>query len=470
MMNAIDRVIGFFNPVAGLRRQVARQMMARAYEAASGADGWKPRRAGASANADHLGDAQKVRVKARALAQNVPYIARGLQVLVSSTIGTGIEPIFLAKRNPERYKDLWTQWAPQADADGVFDIYGIQAAAYRAMELDGEVLIRRRMRRHEDKMSVPMQLQVLEADYIDTAKQGNVAGGGRIVNGIEYDAIGKVRAYWLHQSHPGDLSMVAGKIGSVSVPARDIIHLYNPTRPGQGRGISRLAPIINRARDLMLYEDAELARKNLESRLGLVASGDLGEMRNHENPPVVPDVATPTDLGPLPSGGITQLPAGMNLTQIDPKAPPGFVDYMKLSLHLVAAGWGIPYESMTGDMREVNFSSARIRNIEFRRDCEQMQWLVLIPVMLNRIARWFIEACELAGLINQPEYAVDWSTPRWDYVNPQQDVTAELRAIEARAVELVREPGARGSLRLQTAEEAVLRAADALRVACGVGL
>ena len=47
---------------------------------------------------------------------------------------------------------------------------------------------------------------------------------------------------------------------------------------------------------------------------------------------------------------------------------------------------------------------------------------------------------------------------------------AELRAIEARAVELVREPGARGSLRLQVAEDAVLRAADALRVACGVAL
>jgi hypothetical protein len=47
---------------------------------------------------------------------------------------------------------------------------------------------------------------------------------------------------------------------------------------------------------------------------------------------------------------------------------------------------------------------------------------------------------------------------------------AELRAIEARAVELVREPGARGSLRLQVAEDAVLRATDALRVACGVGL
>ena len=47
---------------------------------------------------------------------------------------------------------------------------------------------------------------------------------------------------------------------------------------------------------------------------------------------------------------------------------------------------------------------------------------------------------------------------------------AELRALDDRAADLVREPGARGSLRLQTAEEAVLRAADALRVACGVGL
>jgi len=47
---------------------------------------------------------------------------------------------------------------------------------------------------------------------------------------------------------------------------------------------------------------------------------------------------------------------------------------------------------------------------------------------------------------------------------------AELRAIEARAVELVRELGARGSLRLHVAEDAVLRATDTLRVACGVGL
>jgi len=45
---------------------------------------------------------------------------------------------------------------------------------------------------------------------------------------------------------------------------------------------------------------------------------------------------------------------------------------------------------------------------------------------------------------------------------------AAARALEAHAEELVRAPGAGASLRLQLAEEVVLRAADTLRSACGV--
>ena len=76
-----------------------------------------------------------------------------------------------------------------------------------------------------------------------------------------------------------------------------------------------------------------------------------------------------------------------------------------------------------------------------------------------------------------PSAVAEATARAWDEHRPDDAATvaldalrAELRAIEARAAELVREPGARGSLRLQVAEDAVLRAADALRVACGVGL
>lgn len=68
------------------------------------------------------------------------------------------------------------------------------------------------------------------------------------------------------------------------------------------------------------------------------------------------------------------------------------------------------------------------------------------------------------------------NTRAWAEHNPTSDrATEALAALDAAAealrnagLALVREPGARGSLRLQTAEDAVLRATDTLRVACGV--
>ena len=143
MANLFDRLIGVFNPVAGLRRHTARELLQRAYEGASRRDGWKPKRAGASANTDHAMDANELRVRARALVQNVPYIARGLGSLVANVIGTGIVPRSL-NQQAAKIDAIWDEWAKVADADGRLDLYGLQAAAYRAMEQDGEVLIRLR--------------------------------------------------------------------------------------------------------------------------------------------------------------------------------------------------------------------------------------------------------------------------------------------------------------------------------------
>jgi capsid protein len=102
-----------------------------------------------------------------------------------------------------------------------------------------------------------------------------------IIEGIEYDPLGRVAAYWLWSQHPGDAALLRGfRNFSKRVPAESIVHLFDPKRPGQARGITRLAPIIVRTRDTQLYEDAELARKNLETRLGVLVSGDASLMAN----------------------------------------------------------------------------------------------------------------------------------------------------------------------------------------------
>lgn len=442
-MNPIDRLVGFFNPDAGLRRKRARAMLDRAYEGAVLTD-WKPRRAGASANSDHRADARMLRFRARALVQNVPYIRRGVNGLVNHTIGTGITPQSQSPIAAAQLDAEWARWCLRADADGIYDFYGLEAAAYRAMEVDGEVLIRRRTRRPGDGLRVPLQIQLLEIDWLDSDRQGTVGNGGVIVNGIQYDAIGRVQGYWLFDQHPGDTQRV-GRGSSRLVPASEILHLFAPERPGQGRGISRLAAVIARARDLMLYEDAELQRKNLETRLSVLVSGaeasdlanpaDVPRGMGVDNAGTAPNLAAVDatgDLGALASGGITQLPSGMNITTVAPTAAPGYVETCKFNLHLIAAGFDVPYEVMTGDMREVNFSSARIRWNDFRQSVEQMQWLVLVPRLCRPIWAWFVDAAKTAGIV--PEAAtddVDWSTPRWDYVNPHQDIKAEVEAIGA---------------------------------------
>lgn len=435
-INILDRLVEVFSPSAALSRLRDRILLKRAYEGASLKDGWKPRRAGASANADHRADATTLRARARALVQNTPYIARGLTSLVSNVIGTGITPRSMAKNESQRaaINKLWGQWVKVADADGRYDFYGLQAAAYRAMKQDGEVLIRLRPRMAKDDLPIPLQLQLLEIDWLDSYRNGT-EGPNYVINGVEYDPLGRVAAYWLFQQHPGEVNVLA-RTGNISkrIPAESIIHLYKSERPGQGRGITALAPVIARVRDLQLYEDAELARKNLETRLSVVASGDVSQLDNGApgvNSPNPDNARSTGSLGDLPSGGITQVDAGVNLTVIEPKVALGYVEYIKYQLHLISAGFGPTYEMMTGDVSETNFSSARVRLIDFRRECEQEQWLTVIPIFLDRVWIAAIDAATLAGKIPVADYTVDWSTPKWDYVNPEQDVKADMAEISA---------------------------------------
>lgn len=431
MSNLIDRAVGYFNPRRGLQRHYLRQALQRAYEGASKTDGWKPRRAGASANTDHAMDAAELRARSRALVQNVPYVAQGLRVLVAQTVGGGIEPTWSGVHG-DRLNTLWNRWVGECDADGRQNYYGLQASAYRAMVQDGEVLLRLRWRRESDGLAVPLQLQLLEIDWLDSTKTG--AGGQRghtVTNGIERDALGRLVGYWLYDQHPGDQrtslrSLMRAGGTSHFVPASDIIHLHSVERPGQGRGFPRAAPIIARVRDLQVYEDAEQARKNLESRLSVLASGDLSQFDNAlggEAP------KSTTELGSLAGGQLIQLPPGMTTTVVEPKAAPGYVDYLKWQLHLIAAGFGVPYESMTGDMREVNFSSARVRLIDFRREVEMEQWTHLVPNLCAPVCHAFERAAVLARSVPEGPFVLDHATPKWDYVNPAQDVRADLDEI-----------------------------------------
>ena len=114
---------------------------------------------------------------------------------------------------------------------------------------------------------------MLEADFLDATKSGSL-GTGRLVQGIEFDPVGKRRAYWLHAEHPGDAyGALQNGLQSRPVPATEIAHVYEKQRT-QARGVPWGAPVIRSLRDLDDYEVAELVRKKTEACVTAIVVGD----------------------------------------------------------------------------------------------------------------------------------------------------------------------------------------------------
>ena len=231
-----DHAIATVAPRMAARRVMARQAfetLTRGYDGAAKGrrtDGW--RAPGSSADTEIGVAGALLRDRMRDLVRNNPHAAKAVAVLVNNVIGAGIMPRAASGDDTlDRKVDaLFERWTAECDADGQLDFYGLQTLICREMVEAGEVLVRRRLRRSSDGLPVPLQLQVLEADFLDATKSGAV-GAGRLVQGIEFDPVGKRRAYWLHAEHPGDTyGALQNGLQSRPVPASEIAHVYEKQR------------------------------------------------------------------------------------------------------------------------------------------------------------------------------------------------------------------------------------------------
>src|SRR6185295_18223605 len=252
-----------------LRREkaaLALEIVRRGYEGASAGrrtQGW--RKTLSDANAETWKAGGQLRNVARDLVRNNPYAASALNTITDHAIGTGIQP--------SEELDIWKAWAEttECDADGQNDFYGLQKLVMRTVVESGECLIRRRVRtRPEERFPLPLKLQVLEPDFLDSTKDGPGTNGGRIIQGVEFNPIGQRVGYWLFKDHPG--AMNGTSLQSSFVPAEGVIHVYRAQRPGQVRGVSWFAPVLLRFKDFDDFEDATLMKQKIAACLAVITS------------------------------------------------------------------------------------------------------------------------------------------------------------------------------------------------------
>src|SRR3990172_7098954 len=230
MRSWLERSISYVAPQWGLKRAravVAADFILRHYEAATigrRTQGW--RRPIGDANAVIGPAVGRVRAVVRDLARNNPHARRGIRTIANHVVGWGIVP----KPNPANVKaaQAWKAWAGSTacDADGRNDFYGLQKLIMRTVVESGEVLVRRRIRRPEDDLPIPLQLQVLDPDYLDTLKTERGQNGRMVIHGVEFDALGRRAAYWLFPEHPGSANPFTNAGASRPIPAESILHIY----------------------------------------------------------------------------------------------------------------------------------------------------------------------------------------------------------------------------------------------------
>lgn len=444
----LDRAVAVVAPRAAIKRLVARQafdgLARRAYDGSAAGrrtDGW--RSTGASADAEIASAGAILRNRMRDLVRNNPHAAKAVSAWVSNIVGSGICPRAASGDDAldKRINNLFADWSKVCDADGRSDFHGLTTLAVSGMVEAGDIFARRRIRRTSDGLPVPLQIQLNEADHLDESKIDGRTDGSRTIRGIEYDPLGRRVAYWLFPDHPGDIAVpLSRSVASVRVPADGVVHLFRRDRVQQ-RGVPWGAPVMRALRDLDDWTNAELVRKKTEACLvGIVMGADDADQG------VAPSVvdADGKTIEQFEPGLIAYARGGKDIKFNQPAATAGVSEWLRAQLHIIAAGFRIPYELLTGDLSQVNYSSIRAGIVEFRRIVEAIQWQIVIPVFCQPIWDWFIEAAYIAGLVPAPKVAVNWSPSRFEYLNPLDDARADLMMMRMGATSLPRVIGRQG--------------------------
>lgn len=392
--------------------------------------GWRV--AGTDANTEIATARPRLRNISRDMVRNNPIAGRIVQVIRQNVVGAGIVPAVKSssKARQERIRKLIARHLETTafDVTGRLNLYGIQGLVMGGVVESGEMLVRRRWV-SDRRLALPFQVHVLEPDYLDSTVDGVLLNGNVAINGIEYDVRTKKRvAYHLYDEHPGALRTAISQT-TTRVPAADVIHVYRADRGGQERGVTWFHPVILRMRDLADFVDAQLMRQKIAACFAAFVTSDA-------DPSLPPgfekDQRTGHPLETMAPGMIEYLRNGEKVEFGDPPQVGDFDPYLRTSLREIATGVGITYESLTGDLSQVNYSSGRMGWIEFQRSIDDWRWNMLIPHLCTGIAEWTLEAIGIMAPGGIGEYdAIGWTPPRREMINPKEEVPTSRDTIRS---------------------------------------
>jgi len=242
-------------------------------------------------------------------------------------------------------------------------------------------------------------------------------------------------AYHVLTRHPGDsyeVSIKAAATRRERIPADEIIHLYDPKRVSQSRGVPWLYCIMRRLKMLGVYEENELVAAGVAaSKMGFFKSED-GEGYTGEGKDAQGNIISSAD-----PGTFEQLPAGVDFVAWDPQHPStAFGAFLKAMLRGAASGGNVSYPTLANDGEGVNFSTLRHFALEEREHWKKMQTWVIEHLCDEVYESWLLMGLTTQKIplpVNKFEKfnAPIWRPRGWRWVDPLKEMKAYTEAVNA---------------------------------------
>ena len=352
--------------------------------------------------------------RARYLYNNNSYARKICDSFATNVVSSGMIP--QSKFN-EDIDLFWSDWANsvKCDYEETNTVNGLTWLMVFTTFLTGNCFTVFK-RRKNNGTDVPLEIQLLEADYLDTSIE--IFKGNEVKHGIEFKD-GKRVAYHFYNKHPNE----GLDRKSVRIEAKDVLHTFFKFRPGQILGVTALAPVLLDINDLADYRSTELIKQKISACFTVFYQDAMAKTSDG-------DIETLSRLEP---GLIEKLPPNAEVTFANPPAYSGIDKYTKTTLQSSSGGTGVPYEIISGDLSNVNYSTARFGWLEFQKVIDHWRRELIVPRFCKPIRKEFVRTLEIIGEIKpaRKNYLDTWTPPRRELLDPLTEIRASKESIRS---------------------------------------
>ena len=489
-MNIADKVVNYFSPQSGLKRQLARmqgdaiQKFTNSGYSESGASRSKKSLKGWTANSKSPQDdidknLDILRQRSRDLYMSAPLATSAVKTNRTNVVGSGLklkaridfeylgmtrEQADKWEMNSEREFNLWAE-SVWCDTLRLNNFYELQQLALMSWLMNGDGFGIVKQNAPSNWMPYSLRIHLIESDRICTPNSiyrmasflpakvnvvgKNTSNDNPIYNGVEVDkSTGAVVAYWICNQYPNS-SIKGIKKEWTRVEAfgektgnPNILHLMEQERCEQYRGVPYLAPVIECLKQITRFTEATLTAAVVQSFFTAFIKSEvpasdslLGDSVQQEQQ--IDDDEMSYELG---AGTINILKPGESVEFGEPKQPTAQFDaFVTAMAKYTGAALEVPFELLTKSFM-ASYSASRAALLEAWKAFRMRRTWFANDFCQPIYELWLSEAVA-RGRVNAPGFftdpakkkawcKADWNGPAPGQIDPVKEVTAAILRVQ----------------------------------------